>query len=111
MKVKVIKDAFYNKSLVRDGDVIDVNFDKKHIPSWAVPISENKKTVPTVPTVPTEPTEPTVPTEPTENKELLEHLKDIAIEHDIYLTVDSDLPISEQIVVFEKELKSKGIAY
>lgn len=107
MKVKVIKDAFYNKTLVRDGEVIEANFDKKHIPSWAVPITETKKQTPV------EVTEQSAPIQ-TPNKvtdEVLEHLKDVAIEHDIFLTVAPNMTVTEQIEMFETELKTKGIAY
>lgn len=107
MKVKVIKDAFYNKTLVRDGEVIEANFDKKHIPSWAVPITETKKQTPI------EVTEQSVPVQaPTQTTdEVLEHLKDIAIEHDIFLTIAPNMTVAEQIEMFKTELKTKGIAF
>lgn len=107
MKVKVIKDAFYNKTLVRDGDVIEANFDKKHIPSWAIPITETKKQTPVEVTKKPAPVQ--APTQTTD--EVLEYLKDIAIEHDIFLTVAPNMTITEQIEMFETELKAKGIAF
>lgn len=107
MKVKIIKDAFYNKTLIREGSIIDVNFDKKHIPSWALPVIDTKKQIPA------EVTEQLVPVQELTKTtdEVLEHLKDIAIEHDIFLTVAPNMTVTDQIEMFKTELKTKGIEF
>ena len=111
MKVKVIKDAFYNKALVREGSIIETSFTKNNMPSWAIPFKEDKKTEPTKPVEPTEPTQPTKPVQPENVNELkaeLEVLKDIAIDNDIFIEVD-ETDIVAAIEKLKTELETKGI--
>ena len=115
MKVIVKETAFYNKKLVEEGEIIEIK--EKEVPSWAKKIKEEKApTKPTEPTVePTQPTvEPTQPTvEPTADEDTLkaelETLKDIAIDNDLMIEVQEDIPLKEAIAVFKSKLKENGI--
>lgn len=109
MKVIVKETAFYNKKLVEEGEIIEIK--EKEVPSWAKKIKEEK-----APTKPTEPTvEPTVePTaEPTADEDTLkaelETLKDIAIDNDLMIEVQEDIPLKEAIENFKNKLKENGI--
>ena len=108
MKVIVKETAFYNKKLVEEGEIIEIK--EKEVPSWAKKIKEEK--APTKPTEPTvEPTQPTV--EPTADEDTLkaelETLKDIAIDNDLMIEVQEDIPLKEAIAVFKSKLKENGI--
>ena len=111
MKVIVKETAFYNKKLVEEGEIIEIK--EKEVPSWAKKIKEEK--APTKPTEPTaEPTQPTVePTEPTADEDTLkaelETLKDIAIDNDLMIEVQEDIPLKEAIENFKNKLKENGI--
>lgn len=106
MKVKVIKDAFYHKAIIRAGSITDIDFKKNDIPSWAVAISADKKNENSA--------EKKTSSENTTNEnsaEILEKLKDIAIENEIYINVNPDDTIVQSINKFQNILKQKGIEY
>jgi len=111
MKVIVKETAFYNKKLVEEGEIIEIK--EKEVPSWAKKIKEEK-----MPTKQTEPTQPTVePTEltaePTPDEDTLkaelETLKDIAIDNDLMIDVQEDIPLKDAIENFKNKLKENGI--
>lgn len=102
MKVKITEDVFYCKSLKRAGTVIDMKCDKKHLPFWAIPLNEteeikkeNKNGSPNTET----------------EEEVLERLKDIAIENEIYIDINPDDTVGQSINKFQNILKQKGIKY
>lgn len=117
MKFKVIKDAFYNKALVRAGSIIDADFKKSNIPSWATPLAQEKKTdKPSEPLKTDEPTKPSEPTTPPvddgkdreELKAELEVLKDIAIDNELFIEIDES-NVVEAIETLKTKLKENGI--
>ena len=109
MEFKVIKDAFFNKSLVREGQIIEADFTKKNMPSWCVPFKtaqkkneENQKNE----NVNIGQSDSTV-----ELTKELEHLKDIAIDNNIVIPIEPTMPINEVIAMFKAELTTNGIEY
>lgn len=125
MKIKVEQKAFYKKSLVQEGQIIDYEGDT--IPSWAtLADGEEIKSVNKTPQPLTEPDEvqneaPGNPTElekKTEGegegteediKAELETIKDLAVENDIWLDIPENIPEAEQIKLFKDAFQEKGI--
>ena len=111
MKVIVTETAFYDKKLVEEGEIIEIK--EKEVPFWAKKFKEEKRPEPTQqPTKQEEPkTEPTGPSLADEDtlKAELETLKDIAIDNDLMIAIDENLPLTEAIENFKNKLKENGI--
>lgn len=110
MKIKIIRDCFYKKKFYKEGEIIEADFNKKNLPSWAK-IIEIKK-----PKQEVQKEEEIVDDgrTPIGEEQLLydlERLKDIAIEADLLIEVDENLSVKEQIEKFKAELLVNGIEF
>ena len=125
MKIKVLKKAYYNSQVVKEGMFIDYEGDS--IPSWATLVdgneflqnsrsrSENelqgnsRSCSKKEKKLKNKKTDAYIFGGSLSKKEYLEMLIDKAIENDILIDNFDKLSIDEQIKEFEKELKAKGI--
>ncbi len=113
MKIKVIKEAFYNNAYKNIGDVLD--YQGKNIPSWAKPIECLNKTESVL--------NPSSDNDKNKNSEQLkinnnsddcdlqlklEQYKNIGVDNNILLPVEN-LSVKDAVELFENEFKKKGI--
>ena len=115
MKIKIIRDCFYKKKFYKEGEIIEADFNKKNLPSWAK-IIEQKKPKQEVQKEEVQKEEEIVDDgrTPIGEEQLLydlERLKDIAIEADLLIEVDENLSVKEQIEKFKAELLVNGIEF
>ena len=137
MKIKVLKKAYYNSQVVKEGMVID--FDGDSIPSWATLVDgieciavgvaqqhnlpeqnfssrngneflqNSRSRSKKEKKLKNKKTDAYIFSGSLSKKEYLEMLIDKAIEYEILIDNFDKLSIDEQIKEFEKELKAKGI--
>ena len=110
MKIKIIRDCFYKKKLYKEGEIIEADFNKKNLPSWAK-IIEQKKAKQEVQKEEEIVDDGRTPIGEEQLLYDLERLKDIAIEADLLIEVDENLSVKEQIEKFKAELLVNGIEF
>lgn len=106
MKYKVIRDCFYKKVYLKAGQTIEADFKKGTVPTWAKEIKQEKKPA----TIKKEEVKEEVKDKDI-LKDELELLKDIAIDHNIIIDLDSNMPIEDAIEMFKAELTVNGIGF